>query len=136
MSRSRVKEATEAKEALKIAYTIHHAKIPDTLNYTGTQLAVAWGEILAGVALLLGLLTRLSALAMIIVQVGALATVTWAKGFALEGGVGYEYNVALMAMCLAVALTGGGNLSVDRLIWRPHRHRAAQTAQAPVPVAS
>jgi putative oxidoreductase len=85
---------------------------------------VAWGELIGGIALLVGLLTRLSAAAMIAIQVGAIATVTWARGFSFAAGGGYEYNLALLGMCVALLLTGGGYYSVDRCLTgrrgRPH----------------
>jgi len=55
---------------------------------------------------------------MIAIQLGAVLTVTWAKGFSFGQGGGYEYNLALLAMCLAVFLLGGGSLSLDALLWR------------------
>ena len=81
------------------------------------QLAVSWGELVGGIALALGFLTRLAALGIIVIMAGAIATVHWKNGFDLQKG-GYEYNVALITMCLALVLTGGGMLAVDRLFWR------------------
>jgi putative oxidoreductase len=79
------------------------------------QLAVAWGQLLGGIALGLGFLTRLAALGIAIIMVGAIATVHWPKGFSLLHG-GYEYNFALIVMCLPLILAGGGWLALDRLI--------------------
>jgi uncharacterized membrane protein YphA (DoxX/SURF4 family) len=87
------------------------------------QLLVAWGELVGGIALLLGLLTRLAALGLIVIQVGAISTVTWEQGFSAAGGAGYEYNLALIAMCLAVLAVGAGAWSLDGRLWR--RRRAA-----------
>ena len=67
---------------------------------------------------------------MIVVQVGAISMVTYARGFSSVGGAfasGYEYNVALVAMCLPLALTGAGTLSVDgwwRAARQKHHHAA------------
>jgi putative oxidoreductase len=103
----------EIKEQLGPVYAGEAGPMPQTLRYHGLQLAVAWGELLGGAALLLGALTRLSALAMIVIQLGAMWTVTLSKGFSFAGGGGYEYNLALLGMCLAVAILGAGSLSVD-----------------------
>jgi len=104
---------------------------PETLRFAAAQLAVAWGELLCGVLLLLGLLTRGAALLMILVQVGAIYTVTWAKGFSSLGG-GYETNVALLAMCLALLISGGGACSLDRW-WTKRRHQQRAAAHAGTP---
>ena len=39
------------------------------------------------------------------------------KGFSLKEG-GYEYNFAILVMCAAVFLMGGGGLALDRFFWR------------------
>ena len=78
------------------------------------QVLVAWGELLAGVAMFLGLLTRVAALGLTIIMAGAIATVHGEKGFSLANG-GFEYNFAIIVMCVAVMLLGGGVLAADRL---------------------
>jgi putative oxidoreductase len=75
---------------------------------------VAWGQLLGGVAMLLGFLTRLAALGLIVIMAGAIATVHWEHGFNLLEG-GYEYNVVLIGVGLVLLLTGGGNLAADRV---------------------
>jgi putative oxidoreductase len=84
--------------------------------HASIQLLVAWGELLGGIALLLGILTRWAALGLIIIQIGAIYMVTWAQGFSSLQGGGYGYNVALIAMLLALVLLGGGAYAVDRLL--------------------
>ena len=107
----------------------------DALGWSVAQLAVAWGEIAAGIALILGVLTRFAALGLIVIQAGAIATVTGPRGFALSAGVaGYDYNVALLAMCLCLLLTGGGTLSLDR--WRASRRKAAPGTPAQASLSS
>jgi uncharacterized membrane protein YphA (DoxX/SURF4 family) len=94
------------------------------------QLAVAWGELAAGVAILLGLLTRIACVLMIIIQVGAIATVTGGRGFAAVGAAGYEYNFALLAMLLALILAGAGLWSLDHHLWVRRRQRQAVSGSA------
>jgi putative oxidoreductase len=91
------------------------------------QLAVAWGELAAGIAILLGFVTRLACVLMIIIQVGAIATVTGGRGFSTLGTVGYEYNFALLAMLLALILAGAGLWSFDHHLWVRRRQRQAVT---------
>jgi uncharacterized membrane protein YphA (DoxX/SURF4 family) len=95
------------------------------------QLLVAWGELLGGIALLLGVLTRWAALGLIVIQIGAIYLVTWAQGFTSLQGGGYGYNVALIAMLVALVLAGGGALALDRLL--PWGRRA--TAREPATMA-
>ena len=79
-----------------------------------TQLAVAWGELLGGVALLFGFLTRLAALGLIAIMAGAIATVHLPKGFDIREG-GFEYNAAISFCACAWCSGGPGPLAVDRL---------------------
>jgi putative oxidoreductase len=78
------------------------------------QAAVAWGELLGGIAMLLGFLTRPAAVGLAIIMVGAIATVHWKNGFSILNG-GWEYNFAILVLCAAVFLLGGGALAADRL---------------------
>lgn len=80
------------------------------------QMAVAWGELVGGIALALGLLTRLAALGIAAIMAGAIATVHWPK-FSLQDG-GFEYNFALIVMCAALIVTGAGSLAVDAVFFR------------------
>jgi putative oxidoreductase len=77
------------------------------------QFVVAWAQLIGGVALGLGFLTRLAALGIIAIMVGAIATVHWPHGFDITKG-GYEYNVAIIVMCVCLVLGGPGPLAVDR----------------------
>jgi uncharacterized membrane protein YphA (DoxX/SURF4 family) len=103
-------------------------------NLEVLQMAVAWGELLCSIALILGAFTRLSAGLMLIVQIGAIATVTAFRGFSPVRDVGYEYNLVLIAMCLVLVIEGGGMLSVDQ--WRAGKQKTKQAAPEPVAVGS
>lgn len=82
------------------------------------QMAVAWGELLGGAGLALGLLTRVAALGIAAIMVGAIVTVKWEMGFSSPKG-GYEYNMLILVVCVSLVLIGGGTLSVDRFFhWR------------------
>ncbi len=86
---------------------------------------VCFFEFLGGLGLIVGLFTRLAALAIIVVMIGAIAKVHWQHGFFLNWsltpgkGHGYEANLAFIAMALACLLAGGGALSLDRLLLGP-----------------
>ena len=78
------------------------------------QLLVAWGELIGGIAMALGFLTRLAAIGLVIIMAGAVYKVHWPHGFDMRQH-GYEYNFAIIMICLALILVGGGNLAVDRI---------------------
>jgi putative oxidoreductase len=78
------------------------------------QVAVAWGELLGGVALAFGFLTRVAALGIFAIMAGAIAKVHWQHGFnGVKGG--YEYNFVIMVICICLMLGGAGTLAVDRV---------------------
>jgi putative oxidoreductase len=89
------------------------------------QEVVGWGELVCGVALLFGLLTRLAAAGIVALQIGAIIQIT--GKLALAGPVmertgadytrvGPEYNLALIAMALSLVVIGGGALALDHCI--------------------
>jgi putative oxidoreductase len=86
------------------------------------QAAVAWGQLLGGIAMALGFLTRVAAVGLAAIMVGAVATVHWPNGFSLQDG-GYEYNFAILVICAALILLGPGPLAVDR-VFRLRRKKA------------
>ena len=81
------------------------------------QLMVAWGELVGGIALAVGFLTRLAALGLAIIMGGAIYTIHAQNGFSLKGG-GFEYNFALLVLCAALIVGGPGNLAIDRFFRR------------------
>ena len=95
---------------------------------TGIPLVVAYAvcffEFLGGIGLLAGLLTRLAALAVITVMLGAIVKVHWANGLFINWeltagkGHGLEANLAFIAMAVACVIAGGGALSLDSLLAR------------------
>ena len=76
------------------------------------QVLVAWGELLSGVAMLLGLFTRLAGVVIIVVMAGAIVLVHGQNGFDIMN-MGFEYNFALIAMALSVILSGPGALAIE-----------------------
>jgi putative oxidoreductase len=62
-----------------------------------------------------GFLTPLASLGIAVVMVVAIATVHWSKGF-FSGSGGYEFNLTLFTVAVAVAATGPGRFSVDRAL--------------------
>ena len=73
--------------------------------------AVALVELFGGLALLAGLLTRLAALGLGVIMLGALFIAHLAAGFFLPAG--YEFVLALLGATATLVLTGAGSLSLD-----------------------
>lgn len=76
---------------------------------------VALVEFAGGIALVLGLLTRLAAMAIALVMVGAILLVHLRNGFFAP--TGFEFPLALLSAAIAFVVTGGGTYSVDRRIF-------------------
>jgi putative oxidoreductase len=74
--------------------------------------AAAISELLGGILVLAGLLTRLGALLIAFVMLTAMFGVHLKGGFFLPAG--YEYTLALLGMALALIIAGGGQLSFDQ----------------------
>jgi putative oxidoreductase len=101
---------------LKWATVMMQDKAPPVLkDAQPLQALVAWGELLGGVAIALGLLTRIAAVGLIIIMVGAITTTTGAHGFSAVRE-GYEYNYVLILVAAALALSGAGTFSLDRVV--------------------
>jgi len=69
----------------------------------------------AGLLLALGLLTPLACLAVATVMVVAVGTVHWRNGLWVTNG-GYEFNLVLWTVAIAIAASGPGRFSLDGAI--------------------
>jgi len=74
-------------------------------------------EFFGGLCLAVGLLTRPAALAVTVLMAVAVFQVHLGNGFFWSAG-GFEYPLLWGLVALAIALRGGGELSVDRAIGR------------------
>ncbi len=81
---------------------------------------VALVELFAGIALVLGFLTRLAALGLALDMLGAIRFVHFKGGFFLPKG--YEFAFALLGASLALIFAGAGNFSIDG--WLTSRRRS------------
>jgi putative oxidoreductase len=89
--------------------------------HPGGLVAVLGGviEFGGGVALALGLASRLAGIALFGDMVMAMITVTWATGInSSTVPPGYQLNLALAVLALVVAILGPGRFSLDALIER------------------
>ncbi|HEX8476317.1 MAG TPA: DoxX family protein [Pyrinomonadaceae bacterium] len=84
--------------------------------------AAAFAELIGGILILLGFLTRLGAFAIAVIMLIAMFGVHWSGGFFLSNK-GIEYTLALLGMALALLVSGGGRASVDETLVKGHRYR-------------
>ncbi|MBS1690211.1 MAG: DoxX family protein [Bacteroidetes bacterium] len=83
--------------------------------------AVITIEFIGSLCLIAGIGTRICAILMIAVMLGAIFTVNYKNGFFMnwygsQQGEGYEYHLLVIAICTALLCTGGGKFSMDKLI--------------------
>ncbi|WP_353856186.1 DoxX family protein [Bacillus sp. Bos-x628] len=69
-------------------------------------------ELVGGIALILGLGTRIFAALFVPIMIVAIITVGFSKGFV----GGYEFELSLLVMALYLALSGSNLLSIDGLM--------------------
>jgi putative oxidoreductase len=80
-------------------------------------------EFLGSIGLIAGFLTRLSAVGIGAVMIGAIATVHARHGFFMnwygsQQGEGFEYHLLALGICAALAIRGAGALSIDGALSR------------------
>jgi putative oxidoreductase len=78
-------------------------------------------ELLGGILVFFGALTRLGALGIALVMLVAVIGVHWGAFFASNRGI--EFPFALLAMAITLFITGGGQASIDRFLMHPRDRR-------------
>ncbi|CAI8745685.1 DoxX family protein [Brevibacillus sp. BC25] len=79
---------------------------------------VAFLEVVGGIALILGLGTRVFAGALSVVMLGAIFKAKLAAGFlGGEGGAGYELDLALLAMLVSLGISGSSKFALDAILF-------------------
>ena len=73
----------------------------------------ALSELVGGILVGLGFLTRVAAFFIACTMLTAVAGVHWPNGF-FAGNRGYEYPLSLLAMAIALLIAGGGQASIDK----------------------
>jgi len=106
----------------------------NTMTYFTQTAGLPWiiafliimGESLGSLGLIVGFFTRLSALGLIFIMVGAITTVHIPNGFFMNwfgknAGEGFEYHLLVIGMSIPLLISGGGRYSVDMLIHKNFR---------------
>ena len=88
---------------------------------------VGFVEFFGGIAITLGLLTRLAALGVGATMVVAILTVHLKQGFFNPGGV--EFPLSLLAAAATLAITGAGVFSLDALIGKTSSEKQAVSVE-------
>jgi putative oxidoreductase len=84
-------------------------------NYPGwLAKSAAYVEMLAGIAILLGLGVRVAAVFSIVFLAFAIYIVHWEKGFFIQNS-GYEYALTLILLSVVLLVCGGGRYELYKL---------------------
>jgi putative oxidoreductase len=93
------------------------ARVLTGFGYTSQTTLLSWitgiSEVAGGALVIIGLFTPLGAAALL----GVAANIVYAKfrgGFVEQQGQGFEFELTLAAMALALICTGAGRISLDR----------------------
>ncbi|MDT3426421.1 putative membrane protein YphA (DoxX/SURF4 family) [Paenibacillus forsythiae] len=91
----------------------------DSIGIPGFMAYVVAGiELIGGIMLILGLLTRYVSLLLIIVLLGAIFTAKLPAGLLGNGqSAGYELDLAYILIALYLAVAGSTGLSLDRVLF-------------------
>jgi len=76
-------------------------------------------ELLTGLGIAGGLLTRLSAIGLMLVMLGAMhrKALVWHSGFWGKGSQGWHYDLLFFLINLLIFATNGGEYTIDRLLF-------------------
>lgn len=102
-----------------------------TMHHFTDNMGIPWiiaflvivAEFFGSLALIAGFLTRVCALGIGSVMVGAIVMVHYQFGFFMnwsgqQGGEGFEFHLLAIGMAVALMIKGGGAASVDRALMR------------------
>ncbi len=90
-------------------HMVAHMGLPPWMGYLA-----AFTELVGGILLILGLLTRIAAFAVAIDMAVAILKVHFHHGLVGQGG--FEFPLSLFAIALMLVTTGGGLLALDSLV--------------------
>ena len=79
------------------------------------QLPIALAELIGGIFLIVGVLTRITASIFSMILLGAIFHVRWENGFFISEG-GWEWDLVMLAVVLSIIVVGPGRVSIAHII--------------------
>jgi len=79
------------------------------------QLPIALAELIGGILLVIGVLTRVTGAIFSVILLGAIFHIRWEKGFFISKG-GWEWDLVMLAVVLVIIAAGPGRISISHLV--------------------
>ena len=85
------------------------------------QLPIALAELIGGILLVVGVLTRISGAVFAVILLGAIFHIRWENGFFVSQG-GWEWDLVMLAAVLSIIVAGPGRVSISHLVKKIPRY--------------
>ena len=79
------------------------------------QLPIALAELIGGIFLVVGVLTRITGAIFSVILLGAIFHIRWENGFFVSKG-GWEWDLVMLAATLLIIVAGPGRTSISHLV--------------------
>ena len=79
------------------------------------QIPIALAELIGGILLIAGVLTRITGVVFSVILLGAIFNIRWENGFFVSEG-GWEWDLIMLAAVLSIIAAGPGRVSISHLI--------------------
>ena len=79
------------------------------------QLPIALAELIGGILLVVGVLTRVTGAVFAVILLGAIFHIRWENGFFVSKG-GWEWDLVMLAVVLAIIAAGPGRISISHIV--------------------
>ena len=79
------------------------------------QLPIALAELIGGILLVIGVLTRVTGAIFAVILLGAIFHIRWEKGFFVSKG-GWEWDLVMLSVVLVIIAAGPGRISIAHLV--------------------
>ena len=79
------------------------------------QLPIALAELIGGILLVVGVLTRVTGAIFAVILLGAIFHIRWENGFFVSKG-GWEWDLVMLTVVLAIIAAGPGRISISHLV--------------------
>ena len=79
------------------------------------QIPIALAELVGGILLIIGVLTRIAGSVFAVILLGAIFHIRWENGFFISKG-GWEWDLVMLAAVLAIIVVGPGRASISHAV--------------------